>query len=325
MKSVLISSIFDNQIMVKTFNENFEVENFQEKTVLINNKLQKGVIKEISLNGIRILMQDLKTNDYSMQVYHNFPFFKLQFEIEGSSLYTPSNKLSREVYIPGGHYNLFYLPEVKGKLQYKTNYRKTLEILFTEDYIKKIIGSDFKNDLINFGEAIAIKKPFLLWNHSKPISEFLYGYINQIINCEYTGNIKKAFLEAKINELLIVLLAKTNTKELDLPKQDYLIILKVEDYIKNNLKNKLTISKLAAVAGLNTTKLKQNFKQVFGTTIFKYITQLRMEKAKRLVLEKNYSITQASYEVGYKNPQHFTKAFKKKYHYLPSSLKQNKW
>lgn len=97
-------------------------------------------------------------------------------------------------------------------------------------------------------------------------------------------------------------------------------ILEVEAYIKQNLKKTLTIPELASLVGLNASKLKRNFKIIFSTTIFKYITELRMRKASKLIKDESYTITQASYEIGYKNPQHFTVAFKKVYGYLPSKL-----
>ncbi len=48
-----------------------------------------------------------------------------------------------------------------------------------------------------------------------------------------------------------------------------------------------------------------------------------MEYAKQLILEKNISICCVSEELGYKNPQHFTVAFKKIFGYLPSKLKKD--
>ncbi len=322
MKSILKSVIFDNNIQVLTFNEDFAISAYKEQTKIISNEYGEGTIRVIQLDGIRVTSLDIKTREHTIDVTHDFPFFKLQFEIQGSSHYKPLNKLSKPVYIPNGHYNLFYLPEVDGVLNYKTNYRKTLEIVFTEKYIKKIIGENFKQDLKNFGNAIKNREPFLMWKQSKPISIELQQYVDAILNCKYDGNLKKAYLETKINELLIILLAKTNTnaQEVNIPKKDYPNILNVEKHIKNNLKTPLTIADLGIIAGMNTTKLKQEFKIVFGTTIFKYITKLRMEKAKDLILNEGYTIAEATYKVGYKQPQHFTVAFKKLYGYLPSKL-----
>ncbi|ALJ05008.1 hypothetical protein APS56_07670 [Pseudalgibacter alginicilyticus] len=325
MKTILRSPIFENNVLVKTFEKDFKSTDFKENTVKIDDKYGKGNIIEIQLNGVIILIRDLKINEHSINVFHDFPFFKLQFEIEGSSHYIPFNKLSKEVYIPNNHYNLFYLPEVDGVLNYKTNNLKTLEIIFTENYIEKIIGKRYKKTLNKFGMAVTNKRPFLLWKKSKPIPTELQAHINEIINCKYTKDLKKPYLQAKVNELLIYLLAKTNEEydkkpDLNLPEIDYINILKIETYIRNNLKEPLTISELAFVAGMNTSKLKQAFKIVFSTTIFKYITRLRMEKAKYLIEKEAYTINEASYEIGYKHAHHFTTAFKKTYGILPSKL-----
>lgn len=325
MKTILKSSIFENNTLVRTFKKDFENIDFKENKIIVDNEFEKGSITEIQLDGVRVIIRDLKTTDFNIQVCHDFPFYKLQFEIEGSSRYTPLNKQSTEVYIPNNHYNLFYLPEVNGVLNYKTSYRKTLEIIFTENYIKKIIGNSFKNILHKFGEAISNKKAFLMWENSKPIPPELQAHINEIITCNYPSTLKKPYLEAKVNELLIFLLAQTNDNDSEntdnnLPEEDYKNILKIESHIKKNLKHPLTIPELALIAGMNTSKLKQCFKVVFSTTIFKYITQLRMEKAKHLILNEGYTITEASYKVGYKHSQHFTVAFKKLYGFLPSKL-----
>ncbi len=226
MKTILKSPIFENNVLIKTFEKDFENIDFQENKIIVENEFENGNIVEIQLNGVRIIIRDLKVKGYSMDVFHDFPFFKLQFEIEGSSHYIPFNKLSKEVYIPNNHYNLFYLPEVDGVLNYKTNYRKTLEIIFTENFIKKIIGKRYKKIFCKFGEAITNKNPFLMWKKSKPISSELQSHVNEIITCNYPKDLKKPYLQAKVNELLIYLLAKTNDDEckesnINLPDDDY--------------------------------------------------------------------------------------------------------
>jgi AraC-like DNA-binding protein len=46
-----------------------------------------------------------------------------------------------------------------------------------------------------------------------------------------------------------------------------------------------------------------------------------MEKAKEILSKRGMNISEVAYEVGYKNPQHFTVAFKKYFGYVPSKLK----
>lgn len=325
MKTILKGAIFKNNILVKTFKKDFKSADFDEKVIPVNNQKEEGSFKEIRLDGILLTIRDFKMQPYEISVSHNFPFFKLQFEIEGSSLYTPNHPNGQAVYIPGGHYNLFYIPEVNGVLSYQTHYRKTLEIQFTEKHIKKIIGDDFKHSLKKFGDAIRKKETFLMWEKSKPISQKLQDSINEIIDCNYSESLKKAFLEVKINAILITLLAQTNetnyqkTKAALLNEEQHKLI-EVEQYISANLNEPLPIQELAKMAGMNATKLKKQFKLSFGSPIFKYISNARMKTARTMILEKGYTVAEAAYEVGYKYPQHFTVAFKKTYGYLPSTL-----
>lgn len=312
-------------MMVKTFEKDFKTSNFTEKTTQLNTTLVTGTLTEIALQGLRVSIRNIQIEDHSIEVQHDFPFFKLQFEIEGNSLYTPKDQCLPNVYIPTAHYNLFYLPEVHGTLNYKKGRRRTLEILFTENYIKDIIGKNFKQILHKFGASISNKTAFFMWQKSQPITSDLQHHIEEILSCNYHKDLKKPYLEAKIKELLILLLAQTNNElnkdtAFNLPETDYKAILKVEHYINLHLKEALTIAELALIAGMNTTKLKQGFKLIFSTTIFKHISCLRMEQAKQLILEKKYTVAEAAYQVGYKHPQHFTVAFKKIYGYLPSDL-----
>lgn len=327
MKSTLIGPAFKESRLIKTYTQDFENETYKEVTETIDRNGITGTSKEIQLNGIHLELRDVTVEkDYIIDVSHDFPLFKLHFEIQGSNHYKPSNTLSKELYIESGHYNLFYFPQVNGQLIFKTKRRKTLEIKFTEAYIKRIIGKDFKQSLVDFGEKLSKKQPFVLWENSQPISLELQDFISHIYNCKYTGNIKKAYLEAKIMEMLIVLLASTNDKKTvnEPTKADKQKITLLESYIRKNLDKNITISELSTIAGLNTSKLKQSFKSMYSTTIFKYITDLKMQKAIVLIRNKQLPIAQVAFEVGYKNPQHFTVAFKKKFGVLPKDVCKSK-
>lgn len=328
MKSVLKSHSFTQKTITRTFPNGFKTSKLNEEILVNSSSLVKGETKEIVLDGIKISIRNgLITPPFIIDVEHDFPFLKIHFEIEGSSCYTPNNNKSVPVYIPNGHYNFFFLPKVKGRLKYDCTKRKTLEVLFTKDYLKRVFGHTFKDISSDFGEAIEKDIPFLMWKQSKPITSQLHLIIEEIINCKYEGYIKKAYLESKITEILSIFFDSLNHKkqhqEQHINKEDYLKIIHAESIIKNNIKNPPCILKLSHITGINQFKLKQNFKLIFGKPIFTYLTEIRMEKAKKLISEQGYTIAETAYEIGYKNPQHFTAAFKKKYNYLPSKLKND--
>ncbi|CAD0003679.1 helix-turn-helix domain-containing protein [Flavobacterium chungangense] len=329
MQTQMRSEIFKKKLVVIKNPIQFNKEDLVEKKIDFNHKGITGVITDIMLNGIHLVSRDLTMRDesYSIEIEHSFSFVKLHFEIEGDNEYIPENPLGRGIYIPEGHYNLFYIPNIKGVLNYRTKRRKTLEITFTEAYLEQLFYPNLKTTIPLLADAITNNTAYTMWNTSKSISPKLHILIEDIIQCNYTGAIKKAFLESKVVEVLSHLFTIINEEENtkineDLSESDYLKIVAVEQILKTQFKEKHTLASIASQVGLNNFKIKKQFKIVFNTTVFQYLTELRMEYAKQLILEKDISICRVSEELGYKNPQHFTVAFKKTFGYLPSKLKK---
>src|SRR5690606_41117867 len=80
------------------------------------------------------------------------------------------------------------------------------------------------------------------------------------------------------------------------------------------------VKDLARMVGLNEFSLKKGFREMFQETIYGFVSKVRMQQARELLLEGNLSIHEVSLLAGYKNPQHFTAAFKKHYGLPPSKV-----
>lgn len=140
----------------------------------------------------------------------------------------------------------------------------------------------------------------------------------------YSGKMKKLYLESKVIELLLLQMQHIDVRHcssLKFNSTDIDAIHSVKELIDNNIEETQSIAKLALDAGINQTKLKQGFKELFGNTVFGYLTLQRMQQAKLLLLESSLPICEIANRVGYKHAQHFTVAFKKQMGYLPSDLR----
>jgi AraC-like DNA-binding protein len=80
------------------------------------------------------------------------------------------------------------------------------------------------------------------------------------------------------------------------------------------------IAKLAKLAAMSPSKLKNSFKEVYGLPIYQYYQKHRMNKAKAMLLSKKYSVREVGMEVGFSNLSNFAKAFRKSFDQLPSDL-----
>lgn len=101
------------------------------------------------------------------------------------------------------------------------------------------------------------------------------------------------------------------------------IINKVKEYIKNNYNKDLSLEMIADYVYLSPGYLSTLFKTENGITVFDYITNLRMEKAKELLLNnKSMKIQDIAIKLGYNSSQSFIRYFKKYYNVTPNQFRK---
>lgn len=201
-----------------------------------------------------------------------------------------------------------------------------------------------KTDKNNKGEflEIAVNKSFItnLFEEEKEYLTELLGsnssklifdlnlndlqVLQQLVSHPYQGKLAEHYINNKIEEAHLLQYhnwsyAKTH-KEINLHRKDEQALHDIRTYITQNYNKDFTIQELALKAGINQTKLKQGFKALFGTTTFKYIHDLRMQKALEMIKSNEYNIYEVAEYVGYKHSHHFSTAFKRYYGMLPTKI-----
>lgn len=92
----------------------------------------------------------------------------------------------------------------------------------------------------------------------------------------------------------------------------------------NNFSNPPSLIDLARQVGLNERKLKQGFQQIFGTTVFGYLQNYRMQQAKQLLRNSNVTIASVAAAVGYRNSEAFSVAFQRQFAIGPKAYQLSK-
>lgn len=150
--------------------------------------------------------------------------------------------------------------------------------------------------------------------------------ISDIRECRHTGELKRLHTESKILELLMYQLEQlrndTGSSRQEIFKtSDYERLEQAKSILNERYVDPPTHRELAKEILLNEFKLRTGFKEYYGVTIYDYITRLRMEKARKLLLEERMSIYEISGLSGFKHQANFSKAFKKYFGLLPSEVK----
>jgi len=86
---------------------------------------------------------------------------------------------------------------------------------------------------------------------------------------------------------------------------------RVLDYIGDNLETNISLSDLATIAGMSPHYFCELFKQSVGRSPHNYVMVQRIERAKQLLRSPERTIIEAGLDVGFQNPSHFARIFRK--------------
>ncbi len=93
-------------------------------------------------------------------------------------------------------------------------------------------------------------------------------------------------------------------------KSDNKNLYKPYEYIFNNFNKSISLNDVAKVANMNPSSFSRFFKRANRKTFSKYLNEIRIGYACKLLMENKYSITAVCYESGFNNVSNFNRQFK---------------
>ena len=155
------------------------------------------------------------------------------------------------------------------------------------------------------------------------VSNSVIKAARDIYNCRMMGRNAPSYLEAKMSECLSGLLAPhaglQENEHYSLCVRDK--IHDARNIILANYQNMPSLNELAKMVGTNECTLKKAFKQEFGTTVFQYLFDFRMNLAVHYLLDTSLPIADIGVKLGYDYQSHFCTAFKRKHGISPMEFR----
>jgi AraC-like DNA-binding protein len=93
-------------------------------------------------------------------------------------------------------------------------------------------------------------------------------------------------------------------------------------FINLNYKEKLTLKDAADIANMSTTAFSRFFKKSTGKTFIRYVNELRIGWACKLLIESEMNIAEICYEVGFNNLSNFNRRFFERHNMSPRIYRQ---
>lgn len=140
-------------------------------------------------------------------------------------------------------------------------------------------------------------------------------YILKPVNYEEFGSC--------IDNLKISLFERRVSTEEKTEAQEERTITGITRYMQEHLAEEMSLTVLSEEFHLHPQYISQLFKNEIGVNFLAYLTNVRMEKAKKLLLSTALSITEIAEQSGYWDYRVFTKVFKKSEGVTPSQYRRD--
>lgn len=86
---------------------------------------------------------------------------------------------------------------------------------------------------------------------------------------------------------------------------------RIDEYIEKNYEQPITMTTISSLLSLHENYINRVYKRIRGITVMQHLLNVRIEKAKKLLMTKRYGVAEIAKMVGFRNPRYFIATFKR--------------
>lgn len=199
---------------------------------------------------------------------------------------------------------------------------RSVKFFFNKEHLSTLVGKQAFEQVLSQYFPLVMKTEDLepiATEYRVMLDDLWTDKMNQPLRLNYIQNRVLLLLE----KYIVKLYERKDLKSKKVKRSDdeTLRLMKVEALlVKNFAVAPPTIDELSRISAMSPTKLKNDFKALYGLPIYEYYQKNRMLKAKSLLVLAMYTIKEVGIMVGYSNLSHFANTFKKEFGFLPSEI-----
>lgn len=208
---------------------------------------------------------------------------------------------SKETYKQG---SLLYIP--KG-LRYKVTFSDK-----NDEFTTLLLNFSISEDAV-FYDRITL----LVSSASAKYTDEFYNIIS------YYKNTKNNYFSIMASFFTLLDNISKHIEKRTITNREYKIIEPAVTYIDSHINENLNIPDLAGMCHVSESCFRNYFKKYTGRSPIEYITDIKLEKSKRMLKSPDIPIQVISAELGFYDCSYFYKMFKKKNHITPAQFRQS--
>jgi AraC-like DNA-binding protein len=199
---------------------------------------------------------------------------------------------------------------------------RAVNILFNKEWLARLL--DIKTAEHVLSTYISLKAANI---NIEPLDAQYKRWMNTIFEVDDNNPMRLAIIQNRvmlmIERFFSSLIEKMQNPSFHVPLSpgDINRVMHIESILtKDIFQPAPSIQQLSKIAAISESKLKKDFKTMYGSPIYEYYQKARMQAARDKLLTGRFSVKEVAMELGYSNLSNFTIAFKKEFGLLPSQL-----
>lgn len=275
--------------------------------------------------GLELNVTDLKIRSPREVVYEigNTPVC-FAFMLSGQSINRIRGRTGQLLHVTAGTNCVTCLEDIQGRLEFRPeNGVACVSIYISSDLLAAYLthcGLDVDQTV----RGLLAPSGSRFFIHQDRMTSAMVTAARDIVACPEALPARALYLEAKALELLFLKItqwAEPSPGRDVMSLRDRQIMADARQMLLGRMADPPKIGELARLAGTNEFKLKKGFRSVYGQTVYGCLRQARMERAKHLMKQDGFNVSQAAIEVGYVNVSHFIRSYRSCYGINPGQDK----
>ena len=290
----------------------------------VNPNLGDGYIEQIRFsNGLEFCITSLQLKQ---SISLNYQLKDAPLEVHymlGGNVYHYEKSMG-DMNLSEGRLSTFFCKEMEGVMTLVAG-RKIV-------YITMMVGDKALNNILGACQCEYSADEQRMSNKMKKFVKPRYptadmkAIFAQILSCSLSNISKSVFLQGKATELVAYIWEQFTAEQrlverIPLHSYEITALEKAKELIESNMENPYGIEEIANLVGLNSVKFKKGFKQNYEITPHQYLIKCRMIRARQLMRDKEYTVTETAFAVGYTNVSYFSKVFREYFGQTPKHFR----
>ena len=305
----------------------------KESRRVIDKPGHSGTIFELaSPDGINMGYYNVFSSEPGDVVIRNIhPFIQLSYTLSGQKMYEINGYKRKQASFTfkKQEYNYVLFPREQIHLYWDPGERlEIFELGISPELMMKHLPEDHPFFAV-LQKNIADNSPAIMSVPNLFIQSKSSSILYDMLNCPLEGRYKQLYIRSKIGELLAMELEAYEQRANMLKAGKFYKLKPIDiermhharDIIISNMQSVCSLIDLAHQVGTNDAYLKRHFKEVFGTTVFGYLHNVKMKEAENLLLAGR-PVSEVAFLTGYKHVSHFTRAFRKNFGVNPNKVRK---